>query len=654
MNRYFCLLILFYYCLINSGCKPLKLPYTTTINIIKDFDERYYFDNSSKIGFREEWNFKLLSKKEARKFGKINYTASLDSIQKFSSTIYAATRTSFDNTPELLMVFDVKNYHQLKKYLSSTFSKIDGLYDEWAYSFKKYKDKSVIMYFSNDTIQNTLNAFALIEENSEKKNYLVYYTAKYNNLNNYLKQIYIWYKERFWDTYVIKHLEDYSKRVPDSITMLYPFLSIYTIIRTINKYKSYDNLNFFDKPDSLLTMNGELSYLTAYQKLVKTFENDFFEEDKYVDLQIFWQIKAFYNCFLGQYKEAMKTEELYKIIDYKFKLKPTEQIFNASSFIMKKIAGQKIVAFNESHHDVRCRVFVLSFLDSLKKSGFTHLAIEDLDTGPYNGDVHFLSGYYCGEPLFHNLILEACKKGFKIIPYDVKSLSNKKGLYFDRDKTAAKNLYKKINLKKGDRLAIFCGYGHIDKTIDKNMPTSLIDYIERLSGIQCLTIDLAYPRLFSLKDTTINHYYVLENNQFTAVVNKKRHGNGDISVYPPTALPYFDYEYYISNNLLNYTKSTINYISDNNLDEEMLSVYVFRQRNELKKDMIALPIFTKVIKNIDQRIDLYLPSDEQYYKVVIKSANNQIKMDTSIVVGASHPEKQNNPKNMYVFFRTIK
>lgn len=631
MNRSIVAIIIIYFSLIFWGCKPLNLPYQSKANIDKEFQESFYYDAGSLTGFKKGWDWRFFSKKDARKTEKINDKLSLDSIQKVGSPIYAAKRNSYDNTPEYLFVFDVNNYDGAMNYLSGNFRQVESLHGGMAFNFKNLKDKSVTMYFSHDTTRKFVNAFSLIKENSTQHFFLAYYRAKYKNIHNYLKQIYIWNSGKIYDNYVVKHLENSSASVPDSIVMLWPFASFNNLVQTINKYDNFYSLNIFKKPDSLLLLNGQLSYQAALESLTASFQNDFFEEEKYVDLQVYAQTKAFYHSFLGQYKEAMNCEAMYKPVDLTFKLKPSESVLDASAFIMKKIQGRRIVAFNEAHHDVRCRAFVLSFLDSLKKSGFTHLAIEDLNSEPVNGDVYFTSGYYCRESLLHNLIVEACKKGFKVIAYDISS-SRKKGKYIERDKIAAKTLLKKVNFKKGEKLAIFCGYGHIDKSTDKNKPASLIDFVQTFSGIEPLTVDLAYPRLYKIADTTINHFYVLKNIQGIGYFHNKKGSNGDIAVYPPTGLSYFDYEYYISNNLLDFKKSVINFVANRNLKDDSLTVYVYRQSNYIQKDKIALPVFTRVIKNCNQTIDLYLPSYEKNYDVEIRSADNHVAMDTSIMV----------------------
>lgn len=389
-----------------------------------------------------------------------------------------------------------------------------------------------------------------------------------------------------------------------------------------------NELDFLRKPDSVLLINNQLSYQKALQELTKNFSDDFYNEQKNVDLQVYFQTKAFYESFLGNHEQAVKCEAMYKFIDLKFKLKQGQNITDASKFLMNKIEDRKIVAFNEAHHDVRCRAFVISFLDSLKKAGFTHIAFEDLQKAPENGDVFFNSGYYCREPLYHNLITSAIEKGFKVIPYDIAS-NRAKSNYMDRDKLAAKTLLKIINFHKDQKLVIFCGYGHIDKSKDKNSPSSLIDYVWKYSGIEPLTIDLAYPRLYKLEDTTVNHFFVLTSDKDTGFFHNRRGSNGDIAVYPPNGVQYFDYQYYVSNGLLNYQKMHFNFFENNLIKDSLLTVYVYKT-GEVPKGEIKLPVFTKLIENKNQKINIYVPDTDIYY-VEVRTADNTIVIKSTLV-----------------------
>lgn len=626
-------IFIFYFLVILNGCTPLHIPFKSKVIRETEFREQFYYDEASATGFKKGWNWRLFSRQDARKFEKVQDKSNISAILKMVTPIYAAKRSSYDNTPEYLFVFGVPDSSNLLHYLSANYRRVNSFHDGMAFNFNNLKDKKVTLYFDHDTKRKTVYAYSVIRKTSNGQTFLSYYHATYKNLYKYLEQVYRWNSGKNFDKYIADNLENKSKAVPDSIVMLWPFASFNNVIQTIDKYDNFYSLNILKRPDSLLIVNGQLSYQAALESLTAAFQQEFFNEDKYVDLQVYAQTKAFYHTFLGQYKEAMDCEAMYKPINYAFSLKPSERVIDAAHFIMSKVSGQKIIAFNESHHDVRCRAFLLSFLDSLKTAGFTHLAIEDLNTAPTNGDVYFYTGYYCREPLMHNLIIEAEAKGFKIIPYDIANSKNK-GKYIERDKIAAKKLLRKVNFHKGDRLVIFCGYGHIDKASDKSKPSSLMDYIKKYSGIEPYTIDLAYPRVYKIEDTIINHFYVLTDNQNSGYFHNKKGSNGDISVYPPSGKSYFDFDYYVSHGLLNYKKTVFNFVQNDAVEDSILSVYVYRTKEAIQDIRIALPVSTQLIKNCNQVITLYLPPYQKDYYLEVRTADNKLLIDRMVQAGA--------------------
>lgn len=609
-------------CAFFCGCKTLKLPYKSKSEIAKEFQQSYYYDESSLTGFRKDWDFRFYSKSDART-GMKEDKVTIDSFLKFATPVYAAKRKSYDGSRENMIIFEVNDVADLKNFLSGNFTYVDTLLHDQSYSFKNFKDRQVSMFYAHNRNLKTISAPVLVDQYASVQKYLIYYHVAYNDLFTYLKQIYEWEVIRFLhgDEYVTANLSESSRFIPDPIVMLWPFSSIAYPTRSINQFEDVDQMDFLRKPDSLLLVNGQISYQTALEALIKNFREDFYSEQSSIDLQVYFQTKAFYESFIGNYKEAVESEAMYKFIDLKFKLKDSQQVTDARSFLMNKIRDQKIVAFNESHHDVRCRAFVISFLDSLRKAGFTQIAFEDLQKDPEDGDVFFNSGYYCREPLFHNMVLAAIEKGFKVISYD--NSSRQRSKYYERDKFAAKTLLQKAKLNKGEKLVIFCGYGHIDKAKDKSNPSSLIDYITKYSGIEPLTVDLAYPRLYQLQDTSVDHFFVLTKGSDTGFFHNKLGSNGDISVYPPNGIPYFDYQYYVSNSLIDYKKVTVVFQRNISISDSALTTYVY-ESGKVPNGEIKLPVFTKFIENKNQKIDIFLPNDQHEYFLEIRTADNRI------------------------------
>jgi hypothetical protein len=67
----------------------------------------------------------------------------------------------------------------------------------------------------------------------------------------------------------------------------------------------------------------------------------------------------------------------------------------------------------------------------------------------------------------------------------------------------------------------------------------------------------------------------------------------------------------------------------------MLTVYVYRKKEYGNKNGVALPVFTKLIKNEAQTIGLYLPAYEKNYYWEIRTPDNRIAMSSLVEKSAT-------------------
>lgn len=138
---------------------------------------------------------------------------------------------------------------------------------------------------------------------------------------------------------------------------------------------------------------------------------------------------------------------------------------DAVNVIAKLAADRRIVLINEAHHDAHTRLLTLELLPRLRAIGFNYFAAEALlDTDPElekRGYAVKTSGTeYLHEPLYGEIIREAIRLGFTIVPYDIEGNVSTQA----RDIGQADNLYRKVFAKDPDaRLFIQAGYAHIDK-----------------------------------------------------------------------------------------------------------------------------------------------------------------------------------------------
>lgn len=219
------------------SCTKVVLPYKKNAEIKREFNETYFYNPKSLIGFRKDWNWKYYSRANAKAEMKID-KGNIESFLKFATPIYAATRQSFDNTAENLLIFHIDNNSYIENLLRNHFIFIDSLIYNIASSYKNFDDREVKMYYSHDREKKNVSAPVMVEEFKTNQKYLIYYTASYNNLFSYLKQIYEWYVIRWEgrDKYMADHLSSTAAFIPDSIVMLWPFSSVSFFVGTIGQF----------------------------------------------------------------------------------------------------------------------------------------------------------------------------------------------------------------------------------------------------------------------------------------------------------------------------------------------------------------------------------------------------------------------------------
>ncbi len=206
------------------------------------------------------------------------------------------------------------------------------------------------------------------------------------------------------------------------------------------------------------------------------------------------QFLAFADANLGFYRTAVR--------DFPFPgwapkelVIPTRaqwQSADAADAIVRLAAGRRIVLINEAHHDPHTRLLTLGLLPRLRALGFTHFAAEALDE---KDTALTARGYtlstgtsqYLREPLYGEIVREAIRLGFVIVPYEASGGSQQ-----DRETGQAEHLYRRVLAQNpAARLFVHAGYAHVDKTPgqlpDDARPMAM--ELRRLSGIDPLSID---------------------------------------------------------------------------------------------------------------------------------------------------------------------
>ena len=163
---------------------------------------------------------------------------------------------------------------------------------------------------------------------------------------------------------------------------------------------------------------------------------------------------------------------------------------DAADAITELSSTHRIVLINEAHHDANTRVLTLALLPRLRALGFNYFAAEalsdkDRELMRRGYPVEQSGTEYLHEPLYGDMVREAIRLGFIIVPYD--SDANGKA----RETEQENNLYQRVFAKDpGARLFVHCGYAHIDKAegrLGDIKPMAM--GLKRLTGFDPLSID---------------------------------------------------------------------------------------------------------------------------------------------------------------------
>jgi hypothetical protein len=215
---------------------------------------------------------------------------------------------------------------------------------------------------------------------------------------------------------------------------------------------------------------------------------------------------------------------------------PTEwRVDNAADVITQLAANRRIVMINEAHHNAHTRALTLALLPRLRALGFNYFAAEALlDTDPgleKRGYPIKTSGTeYLREPLYGEIVREAIRLGFIIVPYDVEGNVAEQA----REIGQANDLYQKVFAKDPHaRLFVQAGYAHIDKArgrLGNIEPMAM--HLQELTGLDPLSIDQTQFLETSLGHSDDYHQLIARFQPKTPAVLINRVSGKAWSAYP--------------------------------------------------------------------------------------------------------------------------
>ncbi|MDN5288401.1 MAG: hypothetical protein JWR38_4675 [Mucilaginibacter sp.] len=262
------------------------------------------------------------------------------------------------------------------------------------------------------------------------------------------------------------------------------------------------------------------------------------------DSDFYYQAMMTYYSFLGDYQKLLyyndsrfRDEIKKEKIDYDTAFVKSHTFVNAAQYIIAEAKKQQVVMINEAHHIPYHRAFVLLMLKDFYAAGYHYLALETLDDSLINQKKYpdYHTGYYTVEPLYGEMLREAMKLGFKLVPYEALEECDNKGSdpnYCNRfrDSLMAINLTRFLKKNTQGKLLVYAGYGHIHEGSDDGWKT-MAQYFKEFTKIDPFTIDLTrqiehyYPQLESKEFTAVNRLKKIKEPVIALQNNKPWHGN---------------------------------------------------------------------------------------------------------------------------------
>lgn len=205
------------------------------------------------------------------------------------------------------------------------------------------------------------------------------------------------------------------------------------------------------------------------------------------------QILATMASELGLYRKAIETWPLGpgKVRSVPAALPPDgTRAVDAAELISSLAQNRRVVIVNEAHHAAQTRVFFLDLLPRLRAAGFDWYCAETLDASDLarlqrQGYPVRKSGVYSKEPVFGEVLRGAVAAGFSLCAYESTSGDTQQA----RETGQAENIAKVLREHPEARVLVHAGYGHARKDVTVGDARPMAAELERLTGIDPLTVD---------------------------------------------------------------------------------------------------------------------------------------------------------------------
>jgi hypothetical protein len=213
---------------------------------------------------------------------------------------------------------------------------------------------------------------------------------------------------------------------------------------------------------------------------------------------VYSQIRAQKEAELGNHAAALRywdsTRPAHNAVG---ELPPGTRSIDALAHLTAVADTAQVIMINERHHAASDRLLTLNLLAPLYARGFRYLAAETFsgrDTTltkrgyPQSG----LTGNYIEEPVFGEVVREALRLGYTLVPYESSGrVADEDNLTRQqrRDCGQAQNLRDRIFRQDPDaKVLVHAGFAHIQETVSPRFYPMAV-YFTEMTGIDPVTVD---------------------------------------------------------------------------------------------------------------------------------------------------------------------
>jgi hypothetical protein len=188
---------------------------------------------------------------------------------------------------------------------------------------------------------------------------------------------------------------------------------------------------------------------------------------------------------------------------------PFIRLIPVSQCLDSLISHNSVIMINEQHFNPIYRVIAHSFLEICYKHGYRYFAVETLNEtdvllNKRKYPLLHKTGFYSDEPVYGDLLRQALKIGYTLIPYDAFPETDS----ISRDEQQALNIINQTLRKDTSaKILVFGGMGHI---FDSKGFQTMGWYFKEHSSIDPLTINFLYfsPRYKKTDEEEAERYFL--------------------------------------------------------------------------------------------------------------------------------------------------